>query len=525
MTISVALAAYQGQQFIAEQLDSILPQLGPSDEIIVSDDQPGGATETVVRAYAGRDPRVKYFAGPGDGVIRNFNAAISRCSGDVIFLSDQDDIWLPNKVERVMAAISAGADLVLHDAAVTDKDLHITEPSFFAAHGSKPGYWQNVIRNSYMGCCMAFRASLLPYLIPIPENVPMHDQYIGLQAEKYGKVTFIKEPLILYRVHGGNVTGRATRLSEKIRWRLEILSATRFGKTQKLLVPGLLSRPLIGAEEPQDCAVSACIVTYNNEDKIGDCIGSILEAVKLKNFTLYIVDNGSTDHTCALIKERFSQDSRVVLLETGENNGFGAGHNKVLPLLQSEYHCVINPDVLLKEDVITKMVAYLNNHPDVVQLSPRICFPDGTDQILGKRIPHIPYLFGSHFRKKDAPPNFLLRRYAMLDRGFSAPFAIQNATGCFMIFRTDAFLKVGGFDNRYFMYFEDCDITREMNHLGKVLYYPAATVYHAWERGSMTNPKLRQIHVMSMLKYYIKWYAGPFQRLLTKVLSHFDVTP
>ncbi|HPZ00219.1 MAG TPA: glycosyltransferase family 2 protein [Clostridiales bacterium] len=229
MTISVALAAYQGQRFIAEQLDSILPQLGPHDEVIVSDDLPGGPTEEMVRAYAKRDARVKYFAGPGKGVIRNFDAAIRRCSGDVIFLSDQDDVWLPHKVQRVMAALEGGADLVLHDATVTDGALQVTQPSFFAAHGSRPGYFHNVLKNSYMGCCMAFKKELLPYLLPIPQNVPMHDQYIGLQAERYGTVCFLKEPLILYRVHGGNVTGRATALSEKICWRLQILKATGCG--------------------------------------------------------------------------------------------------------------------------------------------------------------------------------------------------------------------------------------------------------------------------------------------------------
>ncbi|HPZ00218.1 MAG TPA: glycosyltransferase family 2 protein [Clostridiales bacterium] len=279
-------------------------------------------------------------------------------------------------------------------------------------------------------------------------------------------------------------------------------------------------------KNPQNSVVSTCIVTYNNEAKIGACVASILDNVKLKSFTLYVVDNGSTDHTCSLLKERFSEDSRFVLLETGENCGFGAGHNKVLPLIQSDYHCVINPDILLKDDVVEKMVTYMNAHPDVVQLSPRICFPDGKDQILGKRYPNLLYLIASHFRdKEDNHPNFLLRRYAMLNKGFNAPFAIKNATGCFMIFRTDAFQKLGGFDDRYFMYFEDCDITREMNHLGKVLYFPSAVVYHAWERSSKSDDKLLLVHIMSMLKYYVKWYTGPLKRILTKVLMHFDIRP
>ena len=137
--ISVALAAYKGEKYIYEQIKSILPQLAPGDEIIVSDDRPGGITEKIVRKMMEKDKRIVYVEGAGKGVVANFINAIRHCKGDKIFLCDQDDVWLPEKVKRVSEAFSEGADLVLHNAYVTDENLNITSHSFFNDRGSKKG--------------------------------------------------------------------------------------------------------------------------------------------------------------------------------------------------------------------------------------------------------------------------------------------------------------------------------------------------------------------------------------------------
>lgn len=221
--ISVALAAYKGENYIEEQLRSILPQLSPKDEIIVSDDKPGGQTEKIVRKLMKEDNRIMYVEGKGKGVVANFVNAIRYCKGDIIFLCDQDDVWLPDKVQRVCEAFESGASLVLHNAYVTDKNLNITDYSFFAKRNSKQGFIRNLVKNSYMGCCMAFDRKLLKKIMPIPRFVPMHDQWIGLIGEKYGKVRLIDTPLIYYRVHGGNVTGGRTDLEQKLRWRMYLV--------------------------------------------------------------------------------------------------------------------------------------------------------------------------------------------------------------------------------------------------------------------------------------------------------------
>lgn len=109
MRISVAMAVYHGEAYLDAQLSSILSQLEPEDEIIVSDDCPGrGKTEEIVRRFAEQDQRVHYVQGPGRGLIANFGHAISLCGGDAIFLSDQDDVWMPGKANKVKAALEAG---------------------------------------------------------------------------------------------------------------------------------------------------------------------------------------------------------------------------------------------------------------------------------------------------------------------------------------------------------------------------------------------------------------------------------
>lgn len=229
MKISVALAAYKGEQYIAEQLDSIIGQLRENDEIIICDDYPQGETRSIVQKYANQDNRIIYIEGEGRGVVKNFENALRACSGDVIFLCDQDDVWLPDKVNDVMSEIKNGADIVLHDASVTDSDLNITEPSFFAIRKSNIDFKSNLIKNTFVGCCMAFTRQVMLDTLPFPKELPMHDWWIALAAIKKGyKAVLLKKPLILWRRHGDNVTGGKTGLLQKIRWRTKmILSLAR----------------------------------------------------------------------------------------------------------------------------------------------------------------------------------------------------------------------------------------------------------------------------------------------------------
>lgn len=207
--ISVAVATYNGERFIREQMDSILKNLSARDEIVVSDDGSSDATPDILEEYKGREVPVTVVAGPGKGIKQNIGEALRHCKGRYIFLADQDDVWAEDKVEKVMEYLGKdGCRLVCHDARVMDASLSsVIEESFFAFRGSKPGFLSNLLKNRYMGCCMAFERGLLDTALPIPDNIEMHDQWIGMINDlKGGKSRFIGEALLLYRRHGANVS-------------------------------------------------------------------------------------------------------------------------------------------------------------------------------------------------------------------------------------------------------------------------------------------------------------------------------
>lgn len=229
MTASVAMATYNGAAYLEEQLDSVLSQLSEADELVVSDDGSTDGTRDILARFAARDARIRLIDGPQKGAIANFEHAIAHTRGDVIFLCDQDDVWCAGKYRAVMAAFDdPEAVLVMHDAAVTDAAGAVLEPSFFALRGTKVGFWKNLWKNSYIGCCMAFSSALKPIVLPFPDTIPMHDQWIGMKAERCGKVTLIKEPLLRYRRHESNVTASSRgSLGTMLRQRWGMLRALR----------------------------------------------------------------------------------------------------------------------------------------------------------------------------------------------------------------------------------------------------------------------------------------------------------
>ena len=246
--------------------------------------------------------------------------------------------------------------------------------------------------------------------------------------------------------------------------------------------------------------VTESIVTYNNISTIAKTLETLFGETKDIDFKLYVLDNGSSDGTPEYIEKNYPD---VTVIRSGKNVGFGAGHNIIINQVESKYHAVINPDIVLTQNAVKKMADYMDGNPEIGLLSPRICFPDGRDQILGKRNPHLKYLVASRLRGDE--PSKLLKEYAMLDCDLSKPTEIENATGCFMFIRTDVLKSIGGFDDGFFMYFEDADLARRINEISKCVYYPDAVVNHVWGRDSKRNFKLMLVHINSMLRYFRKW--------------------
>lgn len=174
---SIAMATYNGEEYIKEQIDTILVNMDFCDELVISDDGSKDNTINIINEYIKIDKRIKLVKGPCKGVKRNFMNAINNTSGKYIFLSDQDDIWDKNKT-RIIDNIfeETGCNVVVHDALIVDKNMVPYKKTFFDFRKSNPGIIRNIYKNRYIGCCMAFRRELIDKIMPIPDNIEMHDQ-------------------------------------------------------------------------------------------------------------------------------------------------------------------------------------------------------------------------------------------------------------------------------------------------------------------------------------------------------------
>lgn len=205
--ISVVMTTYNGEKYLGEQIESVLLNLSEEDELIISDDGSKDHTREILRCYREQDDRIRLYKGPQKGINANFEFALKKAKGDFIFICDQDDIWEKNKKDLVLKAFSEHHCMALvHDCRVIDDNEEEIIPSFMEYRGSAPGIIKNIAKNSYIGCCMAFRRELLDLIFPIPCNIEMYDQWIGVLADVYGGSFFLKEKLIRYRRHGENAS-------------------------------------------------------------------------------------------------------------------------------------------------------------------------------------------------------------------------------------------------------------------------------------------------------------------------------
>lgn len=206
--VSVVMTSFNGVQYLRAQVESIVKQLSADDELLISDDGSTDGTQTLIRELQQEYPLIRMLEGPRRGIVANFAYAIGKATGDLIFLSDQDDVWLDDKVSTVTGYFEKHPDIacIVHDVRVVDQSLTTIEPSFYAFRGSKNGLLNNLIKNSFMGSAMAIRSDMRSYILPIPEKVPMHDQWIGLVCLLFGKVVFLPDVLGLYRRHGNNAS-------------------------------------------------------------------------------------------------------------------------------------------------------------------------------------------------------------------------------------------------------------------------------------------------------------------------------
>lgn len=207
--IGVAMCTYNGAQFLRTQLDSILSQKLSPVEIIIVDDGSTDDTKKILVDYAQRYSQIQlYFNSQRLGVMKSFEKALTLCSCELIAISDQDDVWLPNKLEVLNSNIN-DALLIHSDAKLVDKDLNVISDTYNKVFKSYKfdRSLDYLMHNNVTGCTTMISRRLLEYALPFPESVVMYDNYLAFLAFHYGRIVYISQPLILYRQHNSNLIG------------------------------------------------------------------------------------------------------------------------------------------------------------------------------------------------------------------------------------------------------------------------------------------------------------------------------
>ena len=210
--ISLALPTYNGEKYLEAQLDSIYNQTMVPDEIVVVDDCSTDGTTKILEKYK-QNYGLKYYINEKNlGYNRNFEKAISLCSGDYIALCDQDDVWLPEKVEKSYKKIvEFPQDIPTLVSSFSSTNVRILETG--RGRGMKGGDWrQNIAMRSTQGCTVMFNRKLKEEVLPIPDGI-MYDAYLGLSASLLGNRYYIGEKLMYYRIHSDNSLAKEKRQS------------------------------------------------------------------------------------------------------------------------------------------------------------------------------------------------------------------------------------------------------------------------------------------------------------------------
>lgn len=249
--------------------------------------------------------------------------------------------------------------------------------------------------------------------------------------------------------------------------------------------------------------ISISIVTYNTSHRDLDLLLESFKTVESK-ICIYVVDNSPT----SALSLYFEGKSDVIYIHNPSNPGFGASHNVAIDLSIKNnvlYHFIVNPDVFFKDDVVTKMVDYMKTDKKVGMMMPQVLNLDGTVQNLPKLLPS-PF---SVLLRKLKKPRFIyepfISKYELRNAQKDLIYESPILSGCFTLLNLKAVKEVGMYDDEFFMYFEDWDLSRRMHQKYKTIYYPKVSVYHGYESGANKSKKLFKIFVKSAVHYFNKW--------------------
>ena len=242
--------------------------------------------------------------------------------------------------------------------------------------------------------------------------------------------------------------------------------------------------------------ISATIVLFNEDISIlQNTLDSFLNIPLTKR--LFLIDNSTTNK---LQKHFLHIDIEYIFV--GANIGFGRAHNLILEKLSSNYHLILNPDVVFKPDIFRVLMEQLAMNASITFITPKVIFPTKEIQYVCRK--HPTFLDLINRKLKVSKSKIFENEYRNQDLG--KPFYPDFIHGCFMLFKTDEFKKLRGFDDRFFLYLEDADICRTIYKAGnRILFYPEVEVIHHLQKGSSKSVKLFFRHLSSSIKYFLKW--------------------
>jgi hypothetical protein len=249
--------------------------------------------------------------------------------------------------------------------------------------------------------------------------------------------------------------------------------------------------------------IIASIVTFKNDkDVLKKAIDSFLET-NLKVY-LYVIDNSPTNKLKDVCVRR-----NVEYIFSNKNLGFGAGHNIAIRKMagRTRYTLILNPDVYFNKGTIEKLFSFMEENKEVGFVMPKVLYPDGSLQYLCRLLPN-PYdilIRKINFRFLNPLINSRKIRNELRLFDYNKPMDVPYLSGCFMFIKTEAFERIGIFDERFFIYFEDVDLARRIHKLYRTVYYPEAIIYHNYERGSDKDLVLLKQLIFSGIKYFNKW--------------------
>lgn len=250
--------------------------------------------------------------------------------------------------------------------------------------------------------------------------------------------------------------------------------------------------------------LSISIVSHNSCKDLEQLMPSLKEGLKNLQAETLLVDNNSDDDSAKFIKENYPE---VILIENTIRVGYGANQNKNLNKVKGKYVLLMNADMVVMPDTLSILCDFMDNNSDVGLCSANVLNKDGSLQYLNKQYPSLLDLLLRRFLSKRFNPFFKKRLYSyeMREASYTISIDVPFVSGCFMFCKTSVIQAVNGFDENYFLYFEDVDLCRKVQKQARTVSCPDAEVIHRWERLAHKEFKWFVVFVKSAIRYFNKW--------------------